>query len=423
MGAGGDANCVRLTPPFEEGAPFQPCYFSSTIYWVLCKACSGLSRVAAVLMQAASAECPGNAYSQHSDPAEPSKPPEVGGRRKKRSAESLCQARLSPVSVQHSFGDASPRQKLHCLPGLTLSFTHMYNNLAHHRLWSTRFERGGTRAGAPAVRSLATRHLGHPSTDGWNVVAGAVELACAWALCGTDLPADTSVPFEFSMATRFRLAACISVSWKFQRAVCTSFPRRFYDELPNLVAPHTRELAYLGYAFLYGDEQAEFGGWSEENAGKIGELYDHMLTLEVDLLASVNVMRLLTRNAQVEAEERLQKMVDANAVDAEDAMVMRSIIPFFRVASEDGNMRRPTAGALLCAAVLCLPDGRELVARWFNDEDCGLARELLRAAILVKGMPADTLAIGCYTDPSWTNHRYIFIESLERALQAANGLM
>ena len=29
-------------------------------------------------------------------------------------------------------------------------------------------------------------------------------------------------------------------------------------------------------------------------------------------------------------------------------MVVRSVIPLFRVVSEDGNMRRPTAGALLC---------------------------------------------------------------------------
>ncbi len=370
-------------------------------------------------MEAASVDSPRNVYNRHSELSEA----KDGDGRRKRSVETLCDARLSPVSVQHAFGDASPRQKLHCLPGMTLSFTHMYNNLAKHRLWITRFERGGAGVGANAVRSLATRHLSHPSTDGWNVVAGAVELACAWALRGTDLPEDTSVPFEFSMATRFRLAACINVSWKFQRAMCTHFPRRFYDDLPNLVAPHTRELAYLGYSFLYADEQEEFGGWSEENAGKIGELYDHMLVLEVDLLTSVSVMRLLTRNAQVEAEERLQQMVDGDAVDGEAAMVLRSVIPFFRVASEDGNMRRPTAGALLCAAVLCLPDGRELAARWFNDEDCGLARELLRAAIHVRGMAADTLAIGCYADPAWINHEYVCAESLERALHAANGLV
>jgi len=341
----------------------------------------------------------------------------------KRDADSQSRARLSPVSVQHAFGDASPTQKLQCLPAITLSFTHMYHNLVAHKLWLARFERGGTEGGSTAVRSLATRHLGHTSTDGWNVVAGAVELACAWALRGTDLPEDTSVPFEFSMATRFRLAVCLSVSWKFQRAVCTRFPRRFYDELPNLVAPHTRELAYLGYSYLYADEQSELGGWSEANAVKVGELYDHMLTLEVDLLTSVSVMRLLTRNAQVEAEERLQQMVDAGVVDGEAAMVLRSIVPFFRVASEDGNMRRPTAGALLCAAALCLPERRELVARWFNDEDCKMARELLRAAILVRGTPADALAIGCYTDPSWINHRYIVVGALQEALRVANGLV
>ena len=372
-------------------------------------------------MQAASESAPANVYAVQQERKAASKP---AARKKKRSSEALCQARLSPVSVQHAFRDVSPTQKLQCLPGITLSFTHMYNNLVKHRLWLARFERGGPRVnGSTALRSLTTRHLCHASTDGWNVVAGAVELACAWALRADDLPVDTSVPFEFSMTTRFRLAMCISMSWKFQRAVCSNFPRRFYNEAPNLIAPHTRELAYIAYSFLYEDEQAEFGGWCEANSANIGELYDRMLTLEVDLLTSVNMMALLTRNAQVEAEERLQKMVDETAVDGEVAMVLRSIIPLFRIASEDGKMRRPTAGALLCAAVLCLPDRRELAARWFNDKDCEMAGDLLRAAISVRGTVADTLAIGCYTDPEWINHKYIFVEALESALQVANELV
>ena len=343
---------------------------------------------------------------------------------KKRSSEALCQARLSPVSVQHAFGDVSPTQKLQCLPGITLSFTHMYHDLVKHGLWLARFERGGFSVnGSAALRSLTTRHLCHASTDGWNVVAGAVELACAWALRADDLPMDTSRPFEFSMTTRFRLAMCISMSWKFQRAVCSNFPRRFYNKAPNLIAPHTRELAYIAYSFLYENEQAEFGGWGEANSANIGELYDRMLALEVGLLTSVNVMALLTRNAQVNAEERLQKMVDEALVDGEVAMAVRSIIPFFRTASEDGKMRQPTAGALLCAAILCLPERRELAAKRFNDEDCGLARDLIRAAIFARGLPADTLAVGCYADPEWINFKYIHVEALERALQVANGLV
>jgi hypothetical protein len=399
------------------------------VHRTLRQVCKSLSWLAETLMRAVCTSAPANTYAVQRE-LEASKGVEAHNdpnnqKKKKRtcSSRALTQARLSPVSVQHAFGEVSLAQKLQCLPGMTLSFTHMYHNLSKHELWSTRFERGVTSEGATTVRSLATRHLGHPSTDGWNVIAGAVELACAWALRADDLPADTSVPFEFSMATRFRLAMCVSISWKFQRAVCSHFPRRFYNEFPNLIAPHTRELAYIGYAFLYEDEQAEFGGWSEANSHSIGELYDRMLALEVDLLTSVNVMMLLTRNAQVEAEERLQKMVDEAAVDGEAAMVLRSIIPLFRVASEDGKMRRPTAGALLCAAVLCLPERRELAARWFNDEDCELACELLRAAILVRGMPADTLAVGCFTDPAWINHKYIFVEALERALQVANGLV
>jgi len=359
-------------------------------------------------MKAASEGNPDAAHAEHDDPSCASS----NGAGLRRIAESPCQARLSPVSVQHAFGNASPAQKLQCLPAITLSFTHMYHNLVANRLWCTSFH-----------RSLATRHLSHPSVDGWNVVAGAVELAHEWALRGTDLPADTSTPFEFSMATRFRLAMCISVSWKFQRAMYTSFPRRFYDEEPNLIAPHTRELAFLGYSFLYPDEQHAFGGWCDANGTNISQLYDQMIDLEFDLLKSVSVMSLLTHNAQVQAEERLQVMVDSGAVDGEAAMVLRSIVPFFRVASEDGNARRPTPGALLCAAILCLPEGRELAAKWFNDKDCGLARALLRAAIQVKGLAADTLSVGCYADPKWINHKYTCADALERALQVAGGLV
>ena len=95
--------------------------------------------------------------------------------------------------------------------------------------------RGGEGAHGPAVRSLASRHLSSPAVDGWNAVAGAVELAGAWALRSNDLPIIVYTAYDLSYETRMRLATCLSVAWKFERQLCSHFPRRFHDTEPNLV--------------------------------------------------------------------------------------------------------------------------------------------------------------------------------------------
>ena len=135
--------------------------------------------------------------------------------------------------------------------GRPFSISFLYQELIKHKLWTARFERGGDDgAHGPAVRSLVTRHLSSPAVDGWNAVAGAVELASAWALRSNDLPIMLVTAFDLSYQTRLRLAVCLSVAWKFERQLCSHFPRRFHDAKPNLVSPHTCELAYIGLSFM-----------------------------------------------------------------------------------------------------------------------------------------------------------------------------
>ena len=188
----------------------------------------------------------------------------------------MCEARTSPVSVDHDFGVDDPAQESvrTVVPIVLFSFSFLYQQLVKHKLWTAHFERGGDDgAHGPAVRSLVTRHLSSPAVDGWNVVAGAVELASAWALRSNDLPIMLVTAFDLSYQTRLRLAVCLSVAWKFERQLCSHFPRRFHDAKPNLVSPHTCELAYIGLSFMTEPERTAFGTWENANASHVRALY------------------------------------------------------------------------------------------------------------------------------------------------------
>ena len=160
----------------------------------------------------------------------------------------------------------------------------------------------------PRERTLASTYLSNPSVDGWNVVFGATELARVWALRDLEeFPRNPEMPddYDLPLLVRKRLAACLSVSFKFQRAMYSYFPRDFHDDEHSLLSPHTKELAHIGFAFMTADEEAEFGGWNAQNKPAIDALYAEMLALEVDLLTSVNTFSLLTCNFQVVAEDVL----------------------------------------------------------------------------------------------------------------------
>ena len=341
------------------------------------------------------------------------------------------ESRTSPVAIHHQFGDATPQQKLAAAPLATMALTFLYKELVCHKLWNARFDRGGSNSVyVPPVRSLATRHLGSPAADGWNVVYGASELAHAWAFQATDLSETLDSEFELPRHTRIRLAVCLSVAWKFERQLATHFPRRFYDSQPSLLSPHTYELAYIGYAFMTDDERAAFGGWSEENIESIRTLYSDMVSMEVSLLTSTNVMTLLTDNAQVRAEARIQTLFDDEIVNADEAMAIRAIVPYFVVASQDGQSERPNAGALVCAAMLCVRvdaahrQGRleecEVVMRsLFIPSERKVARALIHHGRFLSTVPNAILALGCYNDNAWWNYEYVYYKTIERAEELA----
>lgn len=348
----------------------------------------------------------------------------------------MCEVRTSPVSVDHDFGidDPTPEPVRAVLPIALFSLSFLYQELVKHKLWTARFDRGGG-AGArgPAVRSLVTRHLSSPAVDGWNVVAGAVELASAWALRSNDLPSVLFTAYDLSYKTRMRLAVCLSVAWKFERQLCSHFPRRFHDVEPNLISPHTCELAYLGLSFLTETERMVFGTWEDANACRVRALYKEMLSLEVTLLKDVPVFSILTNSAPVQAEERIQALFESDLVSAEEAMIARSIVPFFNVVWQNSYSTQPTGGALVCAAMQCV---RVATTEWHVRSDDAIAmfrstfaageraraRELLRSGLHLKEVPTAIVRLGCYSDPSWVNYQYMSATTLERALELAADL-
>jgi len=343
--------------------------------------------------------------------------------------------RASPVLVTHHFQSLTEAQKLALLPLATVSLSFLYQELVNNRLWRVDFDRGGYNvAGKPRVRSLATRHLRAPATDGWNVVYGAMELAHAWAYREADMPEIVDDDFDLPKAIRLRLAVCLSVAWKFERQLASHFPRRFYDDQPNLLSPHTYEMAYIGYAFMTEEERAAFGGWREANLENVRQLYWDMVAMEVSLLASTNTMTLLTQNQQVQAEGRIQALFDDAILSADEAMAIRSLVPFFVVASQDGISERPRAGELVCAAMLCLRvDETHRVA---NVEECEIvmrsvftprerdaARVLLHRGRFPPPIASSTLRLGCYNDHEWGNYRYVYNPTIEKAYAMAESLV
>jgi hypothetical protein len=347
----------------------------------------------------------------------------------------MHEARTSPVSVDHDFCiNPTPAPVRAVLPVALFSLSFLYQELVKNKLWTARFDRGGEPgAHGPAVRSLVTRHLSSPAVDGWNVVAGAVELASAWALRTNDLPDVICTTHDLSYKTRLRLAVCLSVAWKFERQLCSHFPRRFHDAEPNLISPHTCELAYLGLSFMTDAEREVIGDWDNANACHVRALYREMLRLEVALLKGVPVFSILTNSAPVQAEARIQTLFESDLVSAEEAMIIRSIVPFFNVVWQNSYSPQPTGGALVCAAMQCV---RVATTEWQGRSDDAVstfgslfaagertrARELLRSGLHLKEVPTAIVRLGCYSDPSWVNYQYMSAATLERALELAADL-
>ena len=351
----------------------------------------------------------------------------------------------SPVRVTEEAVFASPhttttrtsavvaRQDPNTLQLSAHALTIIYGGLIGGGMWDASFARGPHRS--QGERGLAAHHLSAPATDGWNVVAGALELARVWAIRPTSTVVglnSTTGDMVLDRSTRTRLAVCLAVSWKFQRAQMSHFARRFGDvgEIngwPDVVDGHTRELAHIGYGFMFRVEQQAFGGWSEENLVRIRELYSTMLRLEVELLQTVSVFTLLAENTQVEAEERLWRFYEDGALTVERCMAVRSILPFFvRASTTDLSLNaelmgaadvNASAGALVCAAYYCV--AATLGASQpleFSRAERALARELVSVAL--SGADEPFLRQGCYGNPLWEHHCFVGDEALRTARRA-----
>lgn len=341
-------------------------------------------------------------------------------------------ARDSPTSVVVNIVEKSTPSMLQ-LSAHALAL--IYDSLTSSRAWDASFSRGPRRA--HGQRQLATKHLDPVATDGWNVVIGALELAREWALRTTStVKAEGHDPHRLDRNTRLRLAACLSVAWKFQRACHSYFPHRFKDVgefhgYPNLYDGHTRELAHVAYGFFFDSEQTAFGGFHEDNLDQVKALYQTMLMLEADLVGKVPIFSLLTDNVQVNAEDRLGALYDEGALSSEASMAARSIVPFFvraaiaheayeelTVAGGDG------ADALVCVACACVCVGTSIPAQdsggnrppCFSAKARHLALGLVQAALLAS--ESSYVRHGCFGDPAWVGHALVTAATLRLARMA-----
>ncbi len=335
----------------------------------------------------------------------------------------------SPVSVLNVPIQAVPEiQKQALLPLTTLTLLVVYTEMVTRHLWDDSYARGPRAGDQPDAstwtRRLATRHLKAAATDGWNVVAGAVHLAQAWALVPGDVPSTLTRNYEYPFNTRLRLAVCLSVAWKFQRCNHSHFPRRFDTDPPTLLGPHTHELASLGFFFMTAQEQADFGGWHDKNVATIRNLYDEMLAGEVDLLARVNVFSLLTDNEQMRTEERLADLHFRGVVTADCALAARSIVPFFIYCAAEGRV--PSAGGLVCAALAALSNANnvrsklehseEVLREEFSHAERMSAWGLVHNALFPSKMGLYTIQGSCYNDPAYENYDFVAAWNLRVAL-------
>ena len=347
---------------------------------------------------------------------------------------SFCFARNSPTSiVEHPVAVPKSTPSMLMLSAQALSL--IYDSLVSSGAWEATFARGPRKA--HGMRRIATKHLNQVATDGWNVIAGALELARDWAVRPTStILAECGDPYRIDRNTRLRLAACLSVAWKFQRSCNSYFPHRFKDigefhGWPELTTGHTRELAHVAYAFFFASEQTSFGGFHEENLDQVKALYQTMLVLEVDLVAKVPVFSRLTGNVQVCAENLLGDFYDKGMLSSEASMSARSIMPFFvratiahEVYEELVEAGQEGAEALACVACACVCVGTSIPAQdsganrppHFSPKARHLALALVQAALQTSESPY--VRYGCFNDPAWVGYVLVTDATLRLARTA-----
>ena len=386
----------------------------------------------------------------------------------RRSAPSPCSVEAHPLqSPENSAPDApaaadrastsdADTEQTVFLPLVALSFAYMYNEMVSNRHWNVEFHRGRRPSRPPPTgaaakrarqkppkmghtRTLATRHLSAPCVDGWNVIIGALELARVWGLeGGPERLADAVVgEYDLPLWTRMRMACCLTVAFKFQRANYTCYPRRFYDhEDPSLFSPYTEELAHLGFAFFTLEEQSRFGEWSETNQEAIRALYAQMLALEGELVCTVSTFPLLAENVLACTELCLQRLFDRHVRTDEEVMRMRALVPFFLYATMGRTYEALTAlkkdtsaGALACVAwfVASTPaSGKPLfkhsktaVRFLFTGLERMWAVKILTAAADPPKVVGQLMMMGAYGDPTFELRPFLTREAVDAALVAA----
>ena len=287
-----------------------------------------------------------------------------------------------------------------------------------------------------AVRRLSTRYLAEPSTDGWNVVAGAIELARRYALDATTIfHAD---PPSVDRATRMRLAACLTVAWKFARSLPGGFKRQF--TAPDGTA-HTLELAVMHAAFLTRSELDCLGAWPTE-VERWQQMQDLALQSEASLLDTGLVFSALCENPVCVAEAALQELYEHRIPGAdthERVLQLRALLPFFlRIALDaehavyEREVARAAAPDLFANALLAcafaahastfVPTNGTFatacraavhrVRRTFSTDEFTLAAEIIAVGSALacrspeRQADADDATLapwsGCYGNPSWT---------------------
>ncbi len=221
---------------------------------------------------------------------------------------------------------------------------------------------------------------------------------------------------------------CLNLAWKFQRSTYSYFSKQFTDVgeaygWPDLHDGHTRELAFVGYGFLFPSEQDVMGPFTDDNRDQMKQLYNTMLKLEVDLIKRVPIFSLLTNNVQTRAELLLEQLYLDKDITSAVGMTARSIVPFFvRVAvtsncyEELANDYENGAETLVCAACFCVGtaapsdmdqcviDARRHPPPFSNDVRKA-AYSLLSNALTWS--ESTYVRFGCYGDPAWVGHVYV----------------
>lgn len=239
-----------------------------------------------------------------------------------------------------------PRSQATALQHVGHLISEIYTHVVNAGCWDTAFARGPRPfqgrfqinrsafgiGGGPPVRRLASVHIGHPGTDGWNVIVSATELARRWALPSAAPPLEaTDLLFLLDRETRMRVAVALATAWHFHRSSATRFPREYAPDLSHAkgtAGTFSFELARIGYLCLYEAERRRLGPWPID---MVVEMQTCLLDLQIGLLTGAPTFGPMVRNAQVLAEERLFALIEdgRSLLTVSAVLTARAVIPFF----------------------------------------------------------------------------------------------